>query len=161
MWKYTERNAYSSISLHDCKSDSITIYGNNLIVEFPDGFWITPASSHSDHDKPVKTGPAQLCICGVYAEEPFDAIDIYKTIRLFGKKLLCYKHQPQYTDFLKMFQCGKYELEFITEYHSSASSLYQCWIYKKNSGIDSECQLEITAECIEYRWNEILYKREW
>ena len=110
MWKYTERNAYSSISLHDCKSDSITINGNNLIVDFPDGFWITPASSHSDHDKPVKTGPAQLCICGVYAEEPFDAIDIYKTIRLFGKNSFATNINPNIQISLRCFNVANMSL---------------------------------------------------
>ena len=161
MWKYTEQNAYTSISLHVCRSDSITITGNTLIIDFPDGFWITPASRHIDHDRPVKTGPAQVCICGVYEDEPFDAIDIYKTIRIFGKPLLCRRLQPEHTDFLKMLQRGKYELEFITEYHTSISSLYQCWIWKKNSGVDAECQFEITVKSIEYRWNEILHDREW
>ena len=161
VWKYTELNAYTSISLHDCRSDSITINGNDLIFDFPDGFWITPVSTYNDHDTPVKTGPAQLCIHGVFEEAPFDAIDIYKTVRIFGKAILCRRFQPEYTDFLKMFLSGKYELEFITEYHASISSLYQCWIWKKNTGVDAECQFEITAKSIEYRWNEILYDREW
>ena len=161
MWKYMEQNAYTSISLHDCRSNCISINGNNLIIDFPDGFWITPDSDYIDRDRPVKTGPAQLCISGVFADEPFNTIDMYKTIHIFGKKLLCIRHQLEYSDFIKLFQQGKYELEFITEYHSSITSLYQCWVWKKNTGIDSECQFEITAKSIEYRWNEILYDREW
>ena len=161
MWKYSEQNAYTSISLHDCRADSITINGNSLIIDFPDGFWITPASTHIDHNRPVKTGPAQLCICGIYADAPFNAIDVFKTIRIFGKPFLCRRLQPEFTDFLKMFQHGKYELEFITEYHCSTTSFYQCWIWKKNVGVDSECQFEITAKNIEYRWNDILYDHEW
>ena len=77
MWKYTELDAYNTISLHDCKATSITMEGSNLIFDFPDGFWITPASKHINHDHPIKTGPAQLCIRGVFKEAPFDAIDIY------------------------------------------------------------------------------------
>ena len=161
MWNFTELNAYNSISLHDCRSDSITINGNDLIFDFPDGFWITPVSAHIDHDRPVKTGAAQLCIHGIFEEAPFNAIDIYKTIHVLGKSILCRRLQPEHTDFLKMFKSGQYELEFITEYHASISSLYQCWIWKKNSGVYAECQFEIIAKNIEYRWNEILYDREW
>ena len=77
MWKYTELDAYDTISLHDCKANSITMDGSNLIFDFPDGFWITPASSYIDRDCPIKTGPAQLCIHGIFEEALFDAIDIY------------------------------------------------------------------------------------
>jgi hypothetical protein len=60
-----------------------------------------------------------------------------------------------------MVQTGKYGLEFITEYHTDITSLYQCWIWKKDSGVYAECQFELTAKSIEYRWNEIRYEREW
>ena len=161
MWKYTEIDAYDSISLHDCKADLIVINGNDLVFDFPDGFWITPTSKHIDHDVPLKTGPAQLCFHDVFVDEPFNSIDIFKSTRFFGKTILCRRQQPESSTFLKLFQSQKYELEFITEYHSSITSLYQCWIWKKNSGIDSECQFEIAAKSIEYRWNEILHDRQW
>lgn len=161
MWKYTEFDAYDSISLHDCRAHIIKINGSDLIFDFLDGFWITPVSKHIDHDRPLKTGPAQLCFHGIFEDAPFDAIDLFKTMRIFGKPIICRRLQPDHPIFLKMFQTGKYELEFITEYHASIFSLYQCWIWKKNSGVDAECQFEITAKSIEYRWNEILYDRGW
>ena len=161
MWKCTELDAYNTISLHDCKATSITMEGSDLIFDFPDGFWITPASSYIDRDCPIKTGPAQLCIHGIFEEAPFDAIDIYKTVRIFGKPVLCRRLQLDDSTFLKMFQTGKYELEFITEYHAAISSLYQCWIWQKNSGVYAECQFELATKSIEYRWNEIRYDREW
>ena len=161
MWKYTELDAYNTISLHDCKATSITKEGSNLIFDFLDGFWITPASSYIDSDCPIKTGPAQLCIHGIFEEASFDAIDIYKTVRIFGKPVLCRRLQLDDPAFLKMFQTGEYELEFITEYHAAISSLYQCWIWKKKSGVYAECQFELTTRSVEYRWNEILYDRKW
>ena len=161
MWKYTELNAYNAISLHDCKATTITIDGSDLIFDFPDGFWITPASNHINHHCPVKTGPAQLCIHEIFEESPFDSIDIYKTTYIFAKPVFCRRLRPCHSAFLKMFQSGKYDLEFITEYHASISSLYQCFIWKKNSGVYAECQLELTAKSIEYRWNEIHYDHEW
>ncbi len=161
MWQYTELDAYNTISLHDCKATSITKEGRDWIFDFPDGFWITPASNHIHHDRPIKTGPAQVCVHGMIEEDPFDAIDIYKTIRICGKPILCRRLQPDGSVFLKMFQTGKYDLEFITEYHASMASLYRCWIWKRNAGFYAECQLELTVKSIEYRWNEIRYDREW
>jgi len=161
MWKYKELNAYDSISLHDCRADRITLEGDNLIFDFPDGFWITPASSHIDHDRPLKTGPAQLRIHTINSVAPFDTLDLFKTSCFFGKPLLCRRLQPEDSAFLNMFQSHKYELEFITEYHSSIFALYQCWIWKKNRGMVAECQFEVTAKSIEYCWNEILVDREW
>jgi len=161
MWKYSEPNAYNSISLHDCRTDSIVLERNDLILHFPDGFWIMPNSVHNDLDRPVKTGPAQLCFRDVYASAPFDAINVYKTLRVFRKPIFCRRLQPEYIDFLKLFGRGRYELEFITEYHASISSLYQCWIWKKNRGVEAECQFEISAQAIEYCWNQIFYDRIW
>lgn len=161
MWNYSEINAYNSISLHDCRSDSITINGNDLIFDFPDGFWLTPVSTHIDNDTPIKTGPAQLCIHGAFNGTPFDTIDVYKTVHIFGKPILCRRLQPDFSDFLKTFKHEKYELEFITDYHSSMSSLYQCWIWKKDFGMVAECQFELISNTVEYRWNDIRYDREW
>jgi len=161
MWKYTELDAYDSISLHDCRTDLIQISGNDLIFDFPDGFWLSPVSKHIDHDKPIKTGHAQLCFHGIFEDAPFASIDLYKTLRIFGKTLVCYRQQIDYPAFLSMFRSGKYELEFITEYHAWPSNLYQCWIWKKDSGVYAECQFELASKSIEYRWNEICYDHEW
>ena len=161
MWKYREVNAYDSIGLHDCRADSVRVDGSDLVFDFPDGFWIAPVSGHIDCDRPVKTGAAQLCFRGVFQEDPFDDIDVYKTTCVFGKPVFCRRVQLKYPTFLKMFQSEKYELEFTAEYHMSISSLYQCRIRKKNAGVDAECQFGVTAKSIEYRWNEILYDHVW
>ena len=155
MWKYTEYNAYNEISLHDCRASAITLHGSDVVFDFPDGFWLTPISNYNHSSEPVKTGQSQLCFRGVFAEVPFDAIDIYKTMRIFGKSILCRRCQPESSNFLKVFQNERYELEFITEYHAPISSLYQCWMWRKNSDVYRECQFEITADSIEYRWNDI------
>ncbi len=156
MWKYREFDAYNSISLHDCRADNIRLDGSDLIFDFPNGFKITPASPHCNHERPVFTGPAQLCFHGVFEDMPFNAIHIYKTTRLFRYPILCRRLQTEYPAFLKMFQTGKYELEFVTEYHQPPfDSLYQCWIWKKNGDMVAECQFDLLAKSIEYRWNEI------
>ena len=156
MWKYRECNAYDSISLHDCRASTVKMEGSDLVIDFPDGFLITAASSHIDQDRPLKTGPAQLRFHEIFIDAPFDSIDLFKTTRLFGKPILCRRLQPEYPDFLKIFASGRYELEFITEYHAAISTLYQCWIWKKNRGMVAECQFQITAKGVEYCWNEIL-----
>ena len=64
-------------------------------------------------------------------------------------------------DFLKIVNDGKHELEFLWEFHRPGNGLYQCWLWKKGHGMEAECQFEIMAKSIEYRWNEILPDREW
>ena len=155
MWNYTEIDAHDSISLHDCRTDDIKIAGNELIINFPDGFWITPVSKHIDHDRPLKTGPSQLCFIGLGTDGVIDSVDLYKTTYLFQKPIICKRIQPEVDDFLKHINDGKHELEFLYEFHSSISALYKCWVWKKNRGKEAECQLELTAKSIEYRWNEI------
>ena len=161
MWNYTEINAYDSISLHDCRTDDIQIVGDNLIINFPDGFWITPVSKYINHDKPLKTGPSQLCFYGFGVDPFFDSIDLFKTTYLFRKPVICRRIQLEVPQFMKLINDGKHELEFLYEFHNSISSLYRCWLWKKNRGMQAECQLELNAKSIEYRWNEILPDREW
>lgn len=161
MWKYTEQNAFHSISLHDCRTDDIKIEGSDLIINFPEGFWITPASKHIQHDRPLKTGPAQLRFVGFEADTVLDTVSIYKTTYLFRKPVFCRRIQPEITDFLALINDGKHELEFLYEFHNCLSSVYQCWIWKKKCGMVAECQLELTAKVIEYCWNDICADREW
>lgn len=135
--------------------------GNDLVINFPDGFWITPVSEHIDHDRPLKTGPSQLRIYGFEFEEVINTVDLFKTARLFRKPLLCRRIRIEPEVFLNLVNDGKHELEFLWEFHRPGNGLYQCWLWKKNHGMEAECQFEITARNIEYRWNEILPDREW
>lgn len=161
MWNYIETNGQDSISLHDCRTDDIRMDGSDLIINFPDGFWITPASRHIDHHRPLKTGPAQLRIFGFGAESVMDTVDLFKTAYLFRKPLLCRRIRIGAPDFLALVNDGKHELEFLWEFHRPGTGLYQCWLWKKNRGMEAECQFETTAQRTEYRWNEILPDREW
>ena len=161
MWNYTETDAYDSISLHDCRTGDIQIDGNDLVVNFPDGFWITPASRHISHDRPLKTGLAQLCFHGFGTDFVMDSIELFKTTYLFRKPLICRRIQMETPDFLELINDGKHDLEFLYEFHNCVSSLYRCWLWKKNRGMEAECQLELTARNIEYRWKEIQPEREW
>ncbi len=161
MWNYTETNAFDSISLHDCRTDNIKVEGKDLIINFPDGFWITPVSKYIDHDRPLKTGPAQLRFIGFGIDSVIDTIDLYKNIRLFRKTILCKRVRPEVADFLKRINDGKHELEFLYEFHNPYSTLYKCCLWRKPLKYLCDCQIELTAKSIEYYWNEICRDREW
>ncbi len=161
MWNYIESDAYNSISLHDCRTDDIKICGDDLIINFPDGFWITPVSEHIDHHTALKTGPSQLCIYGLSMDGVMDSVHLFKTTYLFRKPILCRRIRIEPVAFLKLINDGKHELEFLYEFHRPGNGLYQCWLWKKKRGMGAECQFEITAKRIEYRWNDILTDREW
>ena len=156
MWKYSELDAYSTIGLHDCKSDSVKIDGNDMIFNFPDGIKLCPRDKYNVNNFPVMTGAAQLCFHGLYDEMEFDCIYVYKTVRLFRKTLFCRRKELETKEFIEIFKEGKYELEFLAEWHAPMSVLYKCLICKKGSErTTTECEIEITAGNIEYRWNEI------
>lgn len=161
MWNYIESDAYNSISLHDCRTDDIKICGDDLIINFPDGFWITPVSAHMDHHTALKTGPSQLCIYGLGVAGVIDSVNLFKTTYLFRKPILCRRIRIETAAFLKLVNDGKHELEFLYEFHRPGNVLYQCWLWEKKHGMEAECQFEVTAKRIEYRWNEILTDREW
>ena len=84
MWKYTDTNAHSRISLHDCRVNHIHLEGNDLILDFYDGFWMLPTSDYIDHPVPLKTGPAQLC----FRDIDIFPIDLYKTTRILRRPIL-------------------------------------------------------------------------
>ena len=161
MWNYIETDAYDSISLHDCRTDDIQVDGNDLIINFPDGFWITPVSKHIDHDTPLKTGPSQLCLYGLVAGGVIDTVDLFKTTYLFRKPILCRRITLESSEYLKIVNDGKHELEFLWEFHNDIKGLYQCWLWNKNRGYVGDCQFEVTVRSIEYRWNEIRPDHEW
>lgn len=161
MWNYTEINAYDSISLHDCRTNDIKIIGNDLVVNFPDGFWITPVSKYIDHDRPLKTGPAQLRFRDLNLDYGINYVELYKTTHLFHKSILCRRIQMEPGDFFDLINDGKHELEFLYEFHNSYSALYRCCLWKKNRGMEAECQIELTSKSIEYHWNEICKDRQW
>ena len=161
MWKVIEQNAYDSISLHDCKANRIERDGNDLLFYFPDGFWITPFSHHIDRDRPLKTGPAMVRFRGLSDLEPLDYMDLYKTVRILGKEILCRRVRLDAADFMNIINDGKHELEFITEYHNGVSALYQCWLWSNNRGVEGDCQFEMVLESVEYCWNDIQSDHEW
>lgn len=161
MWNYTETDAWDSITLHDCRTEDIALQGDDLIIQFPDGFWITPVSPHIDHHRPLKTGTSQVVIHGFPGDDVLHTVDLLKTTRLFRKPLLCRRIRMEPEDFLKLVTDGKHQLEFLWEFQRPGNGLYQCWLWRKNHGMEAECQFQVTAKSIEYRWNEILPDREW
>lgn len=160
MWKYVEFDAYNTISLHDCRADQLWMEGEDLIVSFPDGFWVTPASHHIDHHTSLKTGSSQLRFIGLGADSVIDHAHLYKTTYLFHKPVLCRRITLEAEKLMKLVNDREYSLEFLYEFHRSPSRLYQCCLWRRNYIMESDCQLEITAKAIEYRWNEIRNDRE-
>ena len=157
MWEYTDTNAHTRISLHDCRVDQITLDGNDLILNFYDGFWILPTSGYIDHPVPLKTGPAQLC----FRDMDVFPIDLYKTTRLFRRPVFCRRIRIELDRFIKLVNDDNRELEFLYEYHRPFNNLYQCWLWSKKPRFWGECQFELTSDTIEYRWNEIRPDYEW
>ena len=157
MWRYTEVNGHDQITLHDCLSDDIRVEGNDLIVNFPDGFWVLPFNGYHDDDLALRTGPSQV----VFRDFDIYPIDLFYDIRLFRRSILCRRRRVELPQLLKMVNDGKHVLEFLWEYHRPGNNLYQCWLRKKPYRQVAECQFEIQAQTIEYRWNEILPERKW
>ncbi len=147
MWKHTEINAYTFISLHDCKAGSFQMEGDDLIISFPDGFTIMPVGK--PEQQPKKTGPSELRFIGFGLDAPIDSVSLFKTTRLFG----CRKIQMDTEKFLSLMNDGHHKLEFIKEWHDPISSFYECQLWKNHKKL-AECQLKVFAKSITYSWNE-------
>ena len=151
MWNYLEIDAWDTVTLHDCVAESIRMEENDLIIDFPDGFRILPNSPHSSHDTPVRTGPAQLC----FREAEVVAIDLFPAIHLFRREILCRKVPRQLPWLTRRINGGTHRLEFLWEYRRSGFWLYTCWLWQEKPRRVTECQFEIRARGVEYRWNDI------
>ena len=161
MWNYTEQDAHDRISLHDCRVNRMFFEAHDLILNFPDGFWMIPTGENPGYDKPVKTGSAQLRMHGFDFDQVAESIDLFKTTYFFRRPIVCRRITMDFEKLCKMVNAGTHELEFLWEYHRPGNALYQCCLWRKNHGFEVDCQFEARIQSTTYRWNEIRPDCEW
>ena len=156
MWVFSEKKT-DGISLHDCRATYARVEGGDLYFEFDDGFWVVANTEHNLHGNTLRTDKSLLKI------ENFEISKIYifKEIRVFRRLVSTRRVWMSVDALVKKINTGKWELEFISEYHSGHEVLFGCWILFESRFYHRECQLFIRYDAMGCFWNRLREDCPW
>ena len=157
LWKHSDKNENNEISLHDCRTTQVLTKDNDLYFKFDDGFWILKSNGNNPYAKTLRTDASQLKLCN------FDVSNIYvfHEFHLFRRLISIKRVSLNLEALMDNINSGKWELEFLYEYHTYHGVLYQCCIWSKRKPYHMEAQLIIDCESIEYFWNNLCEDKPW
>ena len=145
------------ITLHDCEAEAMCFDKGVLSFRFPNGFWVTPQHPQNTGENTVRTDASQVDF-ELLDEEP-DNICIY--IFQKNRKGTVIREEWKPEDFINAVNCGEFRVEFITQYKSFQSVLYQCWVWLDKKPYHMECEITLQTEKVAYRWNYLRYDSVW
>lgn len=157
MWKNADKNVNHSISLHDCRATSMSVQEHALLFHFDDGFWVSPTDKRNPFGNIVRTDKSEIQLVRFEVSD----IHIFKEVRVFHRMVSTKRVSFSLEKLMANINSGKWELEFVYEYHAHKGVLYQCWIWMKQPPYHMECQIVIDCEEIEYHWNNLCEDRTW
>ncbi len=157
MWRNSDENMQGFISLHDCRATAMAIHENDLLFTFDDGFWVSFEDERNPFNNTVRTDKSEVQIVH------FDVPDIYifKELRIFRRLVSTKRICLSVEQLMANINCGKWELEFIYEYHSDRGVLYQCWIWMNHAPFHIECQIALDCDKTVYHWNNLCENKPW
>ena len=147
-WKHTQT---SGIGLHDCRATQLDVNNDRMEFTFGEGVVVLADNENNPHSSHRKTTAASLVINNYDLE----SIYIFREVCLFGKRILTVRKSITPGKLSDMINSGKWQLEFITEYVSAFTVLYNCEIWSHRRPYHTECQIEMVYGSIEYNWNGI------
>ena len=120
-------------------------------------FWISSDDERNPLKNTVRTDKSEVQIVH------FDVSDIYifKEHRIFRRLVSTNRVSLSVEQLMANINCGKWELEFINEYHSDRDVLYQCWIWMNHASFHIECQITLDCDKIVYHWNNLCENKPW
>ena len=160
MCKYSSKNDYPNIILHDCKITKISKENNDLIFEFNDkGFWIGKDNKHNPYNKILRTGKSMIRF--VEYEQEFTDNYIFKEYRLMGKTILTKRLEVSFDYIISQINAGKWQFEFIDEFYGWRKAEFDGYIWLNKKPYCMEAQLQLNFKEMLYFWDEIYEDRTW
>ena len=154
MWKNTTEYGKYPISLHDCRATGLTVQGDELVFTFADGFWVYDEDNEGGM---IKTETAEVRIVGAADGE----VHLFRELRLFRRRICTTRITVPLETLAANLNSGRWELEFLYEYHGGVGVIYQGWLWMKRRPYHRECNLSMGYKKIEYRWNDLQEGRSW
>lgn len=159
-FKHTDPDSFhdKELTLHDCAADKITFENKKLRFFLPDGFWITPRHKENPSDKTVRTDASAVD----FSVEDIDdvLVCVFKRYRWPCRG----KTSVEYWGMKKLVSdvnCGKYTIEFVTQYRSCHGQMWQCAIHSEKKSYYMDCQLHLPETSAAFHWNDLRFDREW
>ena len=160
MWKYTSKNSYPNIILHDCEIEGIRIEDTAVVLEFDKwGFWICDDHPQNSFKKLLRTGKSEVRLTDV------DVFSVYvhSQLRFAGKILFTKRSEVSLDDFATNINFGKWKFEFVDEYYGGGhrSVMFCGYISTKKRCRSIYTQIEVSFGECQYYWNKIYEDRPW
>lgn len=84
MWKYSAKNDYPNIILHDCRMTKLFVENKDIIFEFDDnGFWIVGNKKHNQFEETLRTDKSEILF--INCDFGFTSIYLFKVFHLFKR----------------------------------------------------------------------------
>ena len=152
-WLHTQS---AGISLHDYRATYLAISGNQIEFTFEDGFLVLADNEHNPHKRHRKTDRSSLLI----RDHTLESVYLFRELRLFGNRIITVRKSITLNELAENINSGKWQLEFITEYTSYYTVLYNCEIWFDHRPYHMECQFEMVHGGIEYNWNNFADEKD-
>lgn len=156
MWKFTAKNEYDTITLHDCRATHMWVDGRDLVVDFLDGIWLVEDNRQNPYGKTLRTDAAQVR----FLDCKIDSLYVYKEFRFFGRIVWTKQIELEPNELIEKTNSGEWKLEFLYEYRGCGGYRFDCWIWHQK-GHPQECQLTLQCTDMECYWNRLRQDRVW
>ncbi len=160
MWKYSTKNDYPIIILHDCCIENITIDGHNIVFDFDEnGFWVSGNSKYNSDEKTLRTDKSEVQFTN--CDFDFIRIYIYNTYRIFGKPFFTRRIELPLKKLSTLINSRKWQFEFIDELYAWHEAFFIGLLRSKSKPYHIECQIHFSYEDMLYCWNKVCEDRPW
>jgi len=150
-YKYSQANAHSTISLHDCRATNAVFNSGCLSLDFEDGFVLTSDNTDNPFNRTAYTDASRLVFSGIEEADVY----IFREVRLFRKTICTLRKRISLERLAEMIASKKYQFEFIHETFGYRSAIYNCWLWFDRRPYHIECQLDIMYDRLDYLWNTV------
>lgn len=145
------------ITLHDCKAEKMGFENNVLSFIFPDGFWVLPQHPQNQGNDTLRTNTSQVDF--EIIDKEIDGISIYVFTKVRNGTVV--REEWELNNFITAVNTGNFQVEFLTQYKSFQSLLFQCWVWFPQSPYHAECEIILHTARAAYRWDYLRYDRVW
>lgn len=149
--KYTSKNSWETISLHDCDISDITLTNNSVSFQFEEGFWVTPNNKYSQSKQTIRTRQARMTAMGmgtfkVVWAEPYSVSKIP-----FPKETVNQSLEETLVDNIRN---NRWRVEINSLISANQQMEINCYIYMDYPPHNSALTICFDFHYVEYCWDK-------
>lgn len=145
------------LTLHDCCVQSAFFQDGILILNFNDGFWISPKHPSSTLQKTVRTDQSKV----EFILENHDENDI--TIYVFSKSFFGKTIRDEWSidKLIAEINSGNCELEILYQYKDYHERIIECTLRFHKKPYYKDCLIKMSVSKVSYYWNNFCTDKPW